>query len=64
MDYFRKQIINAQSSPSPSTENFVSSSEGYTARPRLEKTATVSDYTDSKDPDFIIQDLTREPTKC
>ena len=63
IDYFRKQVV-LTSALSPSNENFVSSSEGHSARPPLQKVSTVSEPDSGKENDqFIIQELSKEPSK-
>ena len=58
MEYFRQHVL-LTSSPSPSVENFVSPSEHNASRPRLTKSNTHD--ADTREKDFVIPDLTKEP---
>ena len=63
IDYFRKQVV-LTSALSPSNENFVSPSEGHSARPPLQKVSTVSEPDSGKENDhFVIHELSKEPSK-
>ena len=61
IDYFRKQVV-LTSTPSRSSENYVSTTEAHSTRPRLEKVSTVSEPDSGKEMEFPIQELTKEPT--
>ena len=68
MDFFRQQV-QLTSSPA-SMDSYISSSDHYAQRPHLEKSSTydadtrevLQDSTGAQD-QFVIQELTREPTK-
>lgn len=62
IDYFRKQVV-LTSALSPSNENFVSPSEGHSVRPPLQKVSTVSEPDGGRDNEFVIHELSKEPSK-
>ena len=63
IEYFRRQVV-LTSALSPSNENFVSPSEGHSARPPLQKVSTVSEPDSGKENDqFVIHELSKEPSK-
>ena len=62
MNFFRQQLLN-KTSPSASFDNIISSTEPYSARPGMRRGSTYDADTRESEEDFIIPELTKEPTK-